>query len=59
MTDEQRTRVSGSIVGRIVADLTDRRGLRQEWESIDEDVRQEIMETWGDIVQQEIAKVQP
>jgi excisionase family DNA binding protein len=38
------------IVSRIVRDLTDRRGLRQAWDEIGEDVRDEIVETWRRIV---------
>jgi hypothetical protein len=44
------------IVSRIVADLTDRRGLRQEWESIDADIQEAIMETWQDIAEQELRR---
>lgn len=38
------------ILFEIVADFTDRRGLRQEWEQIDEDVQEEILETWLKII---------
>jgi hypothetical protein len=34
----------------IIADFTDRRGLKQEWEQIDEDVKEEIIQTWINIV---------
>jgi hypothetical protein len=37
------------IIDQILYDLTDRRGLRQSWESIDEDVRDEIKSAWTDI----------
>ena len=30
----------------ILADLTDRRGLKQEWYQIDPDTRKEITQTW-------------
>jgi hypothetical protein len=33
-------------VDSIIADFTDRRGLRQEWENIDEDVKNDIIEVW-------------
>lgn len=39
-----------NIVQAIVDDLTGRRGLRQEWEQIDDDVRVEIFEEWTWIV---------
>jgi len=35
----------------IIADLTDRRGLRHEWEQIDSDVRDEIRYVWGIIIE--------
>lgn len=34
----------------IIEDLSDRRGLRQEFENIDSDVQDEIIETWIDLV---------
>lgn len=37
-------------VDNIIADLKDRRGLRQEWEGIDDDVQQEIRKVWRQIV---------
>jgi hypothetical protein len=38
------------IVDAIVDDLTDRKGLKQEWWSIDNDIREEIKRKWIDIV---------
>lgn len=35
-----------SVVEAIIADLSDRRGLRQEWQAIDDDIRAEIKATW-------------
>jgi glycine/serine hydroxymethyltransferase len=34
----------------IITDLTDRRGLRQEWEEIDGDIQDEIIEKWKEII---------
>lgn len=34
------------IVLNIKGDFTDRRGLRQEWEQIDEDIQEEILRKW-------------
>ncbi len=34
------------IVDGIIADLTDRRGLRQSWEGCDEGIRAEIRAEW-------------
>jgi hypothetical protein len=35
-----------NIVDAIIKDLSDRRGLRHEWEQIDRPIRVEIRETW-------------
>jgi hypothetical protein len=34
----------------ILQDFTDRRGLRQEWEQIDDDIQNEIIRTWVEII---------
>lgn len=34
------------IVDAIIMDLTDRKGLRQEWAQIDENIQEEIREGW-------------
>lgn len=39
------------IVKAIVADLSDRRGLRHEWGHIDDDIRDEIVAKWTRIVE--------
>lgn len=39
------------IVNAIIADLTDRRGLRQEWEQIDSDIQEDIRQEWIEIVE--------
>lgn len=38
------------IVKAILADVTDRRGWRQAWDEFDEDIKQEIQESWEGIV---------
>ncbi len=38
--------VAGAIAGTILNDITDRKGLRQAWDSIDEEVQKEILELW-------------
>jgi hypothetical protein len=38
--------VANRIVASIQADFTDRRGLRQQWESIDDEIQNEIIDTW-------------
>lgn len=37
----------------IVNDLTDRRGLRQEWDNIDGEIQAEIIETWMKIIEKQ------
>lgn len=37
-------------VDEIVSDLSDRRGLGNEWEAIDEDIQDEIKESWKRIL---------
>ena len=34
----------------IISDLSDRRGLRQEWEQIDSDIQDEIISKWLSII---------
>lgn len=38
------------IVFEIMKDFTDRRGLKQEWSQIDEDIQEEIIQTWIKII---------
>jgi hypothetical protein len=37
----------------IITDLSDRRGLRQEWEQIDGDIQDEIIDIWVKIIEKE------
>lgn len=48
MTNRQ---LAAKIVDDIVDDLQDRRGLRQEWDQIDDDVKQQILIKWIDIAE--------
>lgn len=48
------TTLSHEIVGFIIDDLTDRKGLRQVWDEIDEDIQQEIFNKWKRIVESHI-----
>lgn len=43
------------IAYRILADMTDRRGLRQQWEQIDDDIQEEIIAAWIRLAEEEIA----
>ncbi len=36
----------------LLSDFTDRRGLRQEWDQIDDEVKEEILQTWLNILSQ-------
>jgi hypothetical protein len=38
------------IVQGVVAYLSDRRGLRQQWDQIDEETKEEILEAWRQII---------
>lgn len=40
-------------VERIVDDLTDRKGLRHEWDNIDVDIQDEIVAQWRAIIAEE------
>lgn len=46
-----------TIVAQIERDLTDRRGLRHAWEGIDEDVQEQILETWRAIVRDNLVGI--
>lgn len=46
MNTEQARRA----VDAIVYDLAGRKGLGDEWDQIDDDIREEIIEKWTDIV---------
>lgn len=48
--------VANLIVKKIIFDLTDRRGLRQEWDQIDQDIKNEIIMKWEQIALKEIKK---
>jgi hypothetical protein len=50
MSDVNAKSVSKRIVKAILVDLTDRRGLGQEWDAIDEDIQKEIKAGWVAIV---------
>ena len=45
-TIRQPKAVATCTVDAIIKDLSDRRGLSSEWEGIDEDIRNEIRDTW-------------
>lgn len=44
-------------VAKIVYDLTDRWGLRQQWEQIDADIQREIKRTWAQAIDEAFSKL--
>lgn len=42
------------IVEALRADITDRRGFSQVWDSIDPDLRGEILNTWSKLVEENL-----
>lgn len=54
ITDEEREDAVQKIAQAIEADIRDRRGLRQAFESIDEDIQREIREAWRALVRQHL-----
>ena len=53
VNDLERARL---IVDAIIADLTDRRGLRHQWDQIDRPIRAEIRATWVEIARAALGK---
>jgi hypothetical protein len=51
------SKLSQKIIREIIADFTDRRGLRQEWEQIDKDVIREIKKTWTGIIEKHLSLI--
>jgi hypothetical protein len=44
------------IVREIIKDLSDRRGLKQEWNAISPTIQKEIIESWTSIVERGYAR---
>lgn len=42
--------IAEEMVDRIIEDLSDRKGLQNEWENVDAVIRAEIKEEWRDII---------
>lgn len=49
-----KQKVTGTIakVYDIIHDISDRRGLRQEWEQIDGDIQDDIIDAWINIIKE-------
>ena len=50
MTPTKNERAAEKIVQAIYRDFTDRRGLRQAWDTIDDELQAEILAEWKRIV---------
>jgi hypothetical protein len=50
MTDDERGKIARKIMRGILADITDRRGWRQEWDEFDDDIKREIRRVWLKII---------
>ena len=44
------------IVAEIERDLRDRRGLRSEWEAIDDEILDEIRDKWAALIRKELGR---
>lgn len=51
--------VATRIVSDILLDLTGRRGLRHQWDSIDDDIKTEIIETWVELARARVNSTPP
>lgn len=47
---KERPPTAKRIMFDLIADFTDRRGLRQGWEQIDDDIKEEILSAWLGII---------
>ena len=45
------------LLATMVADIRDRRGLRQAWDGIDADVKAEILAAWGAMIDAVLTRV--
>jgi len=48
--------VARRIVRAIIRDLSDRRGLRHEWDQIDDEIRAEIRAEWQRLIEVELER---
>lgn len=56
-SDQTLTDRAAAVVRDVIADLTDRGGLRQAWVEIEDGIRREIVENWENIVRDQITEV--
>jgi len=50
MDTREREKISKKIIGEIIEDISDRSGLSNVWDDMDEDTEEEIKKTWQNIV---------
>lgn len=56
VADRGMTTKAKAIVSDLLYDLTDRKGLKQEWNSIDKPVQEDIKSAWVDIIVKNLRK---
>jgi hypothetical protein len=49
--------VADRVVSLIIGDLTDRSGLQNVWDELDEDIQEEIRQTWASFIENEIQMI--
>lgn len=50
LSPHAKKRLARQAIEQIVMDISDRRGLRQEWEACDNEIQAEIKKIWEDII---------
>jgi hypothetical protein len=56
LADHKNKILAENIVSKIIQDLGDRRGLRQEWERVDDEIKCEIREEWINTIMEVLKK---
>jgi hypothetical protein len=55
LANNSNKNIAQNIVEKIIDDISDRSGIGNEWECLDEDIQDEIREVWVKIIEKEIA----
>ncbi len=50
MDNDSKARMAAKIVSGIERDMTGRRGLRHQWDQVDEEIKDEVRAVWRGIV---------
>ena len=56
---EQKAHYAVKIVTKILEDLTDRKGLGNEWDDYDDEIQEEIRSNWENIIYDILSKDAP